>query len=422
MLLTPYLQECIMTSNKNPPLIIRLQVLAAIDYAPGATLRARIKNLSNQTFIDKENDVHYRFTWRTISTWFYRYKKKGITRLEPKTRSDKQRQRKVQLAQLAEALNDALPKLGKNKVGKTPKIALYRYLLAHNYFTRQQLARTTFYRLVNHNHLLEQETNDKLRMAFAMLHANELWQGDTLHGPSLREANGKWRKTFFIAFIDDASRLITHGEFFYQDNTENMIDAFRSALYKRGKPERLYFDNGSNYRSTAILQACMRLGIQLSHAPVRDGAAKGKIERFFRGFRDRFLVMHPQFESLTQLNDLAQDWIENQYNSQYHSGIQMVPLQRFNLDHARIQYLAQDEFTEEVFYVEENRKVSKVNIFAINSESWECPVDLRGKTIQIRYDPQRRDRYIVYFNGQRYGLGNRVNLYINAHQSRRKSL
>ncbi len=63
-------------------------------------------------------------------------------------------------------------------------------------------------------------------------------------------------------------------------NTENMIEAFRTALYKRGKPERLYFDNGANYSSKEILQACIRLDIHLSHAPVRDGAAKGKIERF----------------------------------------------------------------------------------------------------------------------------------------------
>ena len=81
--------------------------------------------------------------------------------------------------------------------------------------------------------------------------------------------------------IDDASRVITHGQFFYNDNTINMLDAFRTALFKRGKPDRLYFDNGSNYTSKEILQACVRLNILLSHAPIRDGAAKGKIERLF---------------------------------------------------------------------------------------------------------------------------------------------
>ena len=88
-----------------------------------------------------------------------------------------------------------------------------------------------------------------------------------MYGPSIKQPDGAWKKTFLIAFIDDASRVITHAEFFYRDNTENMILAFRSALYKRGKPQRLYFDNGSNYSSKEILQACVRLDIHLSHAP-----------------------------------------------------------------------------------------------------------------------------------------------------------
>jgi hypothetical protein len=61
----------------------------------------------------------------------------------------------------------------------------------------------------------------------------------------------------YLEQSDDASRVVTHAEFFYRDNTENMVTAFRSALYKRGKPERLYFDNGSNYSSKEIAQACV---------------------------------------------------------------------------------------------------------------------------------------------------------------------
>ena len=399
--------------SKNPPLEIRLSVLAAVDYAPGHTIRERIKSVSQQHFTDQRTGTRYRFTWRTISTWLYRYKKGGITTLEKKTRSDNQTQRKVQVAELAEAINEVLPSLRQNKVGKIPKSTLYRCLIEKNYFTRQQIAPTTFYRFIRDNDLLNTETTKKLRTAFAMQHANELWQGDTMHGPAIKQENGKWRKTFLIAFIDDASRLITHAEFFYRDNTENMINAFRTALYKRGKPERLYFDNGSNYTAKEILQACVRLDIRLSHAPVRDGAAKGKIERFFRGFRDRFLVMTSEFITIDQLNDLTRDWIENHYNNQMHSGIQMKPLDRFNLDYARINYLTNDEFTEEVFFVEEERKVSNVNIFSINSQKYEAPVDLRGKTIQVRYDRQRHDRFIVYFKGQRMGEATPVNLIFN---------
>jgi hypothetical protein len=247
-----------------------------------------------------------------------------------------------------------------------------------------------------------------------MQFANELWQADTMYGPSIEQADGSWKKTFLIAFIDDASRVITHGEFFYNDNTENMVDAFRTALFKRGKPDRLYFDNGSNYKSKEILNACVRLDILLSHAPVRDGAAKGKIERFFRGFRDRFLVQHLAFKSLEELNDKTHDWIENEYNHQKHSSIQMTPIDRFALDHSRIHFLTDDEYTEEVFFVEEIRKVSKTNLFSINSNKWECPVDLREKSIQVRFDRNNKNRFIVYFNGNRMGEASPVNLVYNA--------
>ena len=303
--------------------MVRLQVLAAIDHAQGHTIRDRIKAVSQHRFVDPETGHTHQFTWRTISTWFYRYKKGGVTTLDKKTRSDKNKPRKVQVAELAEAINEVLPSLTLNKVGKIPKSTLYRCLLERNYFTRQQIAPNTFSRFVREHDLLNTETTEKLRTAFAMQYANELWQGDTMYGPSILQHDKRWEKTFLIAFIDDASRLITHAEFFYRDNTQNMVDAFRTALYKRGKPERLYFDNGANYTSKEILQACVRLDIRLSHAPVRDGAAKGKIERFFRGFRDRFLVMHSTFNSLDQLNQMAQDWIENHYNNQHHSGIHM---------------------------------------------------------------------------------------------------
>lgn len=409
-----------MPDCRKPPLEIRLKVLGAIDYAPGDSIRERIKAVSQRSFRDEHTGLAYRFTWRTISTWLYRYKKHGITTLENKTRCDKNTQRKVAVNELAEAIHEVLPHLSKNKQGVIPKSVLYRTLLTMGLFHRSQLAPTTFYRLIREHQLLNQTVTQKLRLSFAMQYANELWQADTMHGPSIKQPDGRWRKTFFIAFIDDASRVITHGEFFYRDNAENMIEAFRCALYKRGKPQRLYFDNGSNYKAKEILQACLRLDIRLSHAPVRDGASKGKIERFFRGFRDRFLTLHTRFDSLQALNDKAQLWIEQDYNAKHHSAIQMIPIDRFNLDTNRIEFLTDDEFSEEVFFIEENRKVSKTNLFSINTQQYECPVDLRAKRIQVRYDRQRRDRFIVYFEGKRMGQATLLDLHHNA-RSRRHS-
>ena len=410
-----------MASKNKPPLELRLRVLSAVDYAPGNTLRERIKQVADNTFVDALSGHEYRFTWRTISTWLYRFKKNGIATLENKTRADKNAYRKVQVNELAEAIHEVLPLLSKNKQGALPKSVLYRTMLHKGLFNRSQLSPTTFYRMVRENQLLDEQVSKKLRLSFAMQFANELWQADTMYGPAIKQSDGKWKKTFLIAFIDDASRVITHAEFFYRDNAENMIEAFRTALYKRGKPERLYFDNGANYSSKEILQACVRLDIHLSHAPIRDGAAKGKIERFFRGFRDRFLTRHTQFLSLEDLNEKTHQWVEQEYNTQYHSGIQMIPIDRFNLDRSRIQFLTDDAFSEEVFFVEENRKVGKTNVFSINNQKYECPVDLREKTIQVRFDRQRRHRFVVYFDAKRMGEAQLLNLHHNAYQLRLKN-
>lgn len=398
----------------KPSFELRLRVLNAVYEAPGNTMRQRIKFVADKRFSDLLTGTQHQFTWRTISTWLYRHKRSGITTLESKTRSDKNSYRKVQVSQLAEALHEVVPTLSTNKAGVIPKSVLYRVLLQRGLFVRSQLAPTTFYRMVRSHQLLDDTSVQKHRLSFAMQFANQLWQADTLYGPSIKQADGQWKKTFLIAFIDDASRVITHAQFFWRDNTANMVEAFRSALFKRGKPERLYFDNGSNYTSKEILQACVRLDIHLSHAPIRDGAAKGKIERFFRGFRDRFLTLHASFSSLEALNELTHQWVEEEYNAKFHSGIQMAPIDRFNLDRNRVKFLADDAFCAEVFFVEQERKVSKTNVFSINSQRYECPVDLRDKTVQVRFDRMRADRFVVYFAGQRMGEATPLDVYANA--------
>ena len=405
-------------NTTRPPFEIRIQVLGAVEAEPSAVLYERFRQVAKKTFKDHLGN-QYRFTCRTIETWYYRYKKYGSEVLNKKIRSDKHKTRKVSVSELAEAISDVQDTVNPNKSGRLLKSVLYQMLLKKGYFDRSQLSESTFYRLIREYELLNHKVAERLRYSFAMQHANELWQADTLHGPALKQPNGSYKKTFFIAFIDDASRVITHGEFFYRDNTENMVYAFRQALFKRGKPDRLYFDNGSNYKSKDIFQACLRLNIQLCHAPVRDGAAKGKIERFFRGFRDRFLTMHKEFEHLQQLNALAQQWIENEYNSQYHRGIRMVPIDRFNIDASRVNYLIDNEFSDELFYFEESRKVSKTNVFSIHSCRFECPVNLSGRTVEVRYDRQKRERYVVYFRQKRVGIAQPLDLQYNAKRVRK---
>ena len=62
---------------------LKMRVLGAIEFAPGKSIRDRIKAVSAMSF-QGEDGQSQRFTWRTISTWVYRYKTDGITAMKPK--------------------------------------------------------------------------------------------------------------------------------------------------------------------------------------------------------------------------------------------------------------------------------------------------------------------------------------------------
>ncbi len=137
--------------------------------------------------------------------------------------------------------------------------------------------------------------------------------------------------------------------------------------------------------------------------------ADGVILRQKRTYK---LTRYTTFESLTDLNEKTHAWVEDEYNTKHHAGIQMIPVDRFNLDHTKIQFLTDDQYTAEVFFIEVERKVSKTNVFSINNQKYECPVNLRQKTVQVRYDRSRQNRFIVYFADKRMGGGIRLCQYI----------
>jgi transposase InsO family protein len=385
----------------NPTAYLRMRVLGAIDMAEGNSIQARIRAVSQMTFTDE--DGHPRqFTWRTIQTWYSRYQQHGVTVMQPKPRSDKGKRRKVVVEDVLEAISKVQPKVH----GKTPTRALlYRLCIEAGLLTRSQIAPNTFSRLVNQFEMLkpDRDSTNKHRLAFAKAHANEMWQADTLYGP-FASCNGAPVQTRLIAFLDDASRVCCHGQFFPAENVDTLIESFRAAFYKRGVPHALYVDNGSIYSSKEILQICARVGCLLHHTPVRDGAAKGKIERFFRTVRDQFLARDLDLSSLEALNRQFTQWVEEQYNAQVHSILGMSPLDRYALDRKWVRFLPPNEANDELFFVEEERHVRADNTFAFKSLRWEAPRHLPDRTIHIRFQrSQPISRVVVYYKGERMG-------------------
>ena len=93
---------------KRPSIYVKMKVLGAIDVAEGKTRHQRIHNVAAMTFVDEQGHPN-RFTWRTIQTWYYRYKNHGVTGMDASPRSDKGRTRKVTPEEVLEAINAALP-------------------------------------------------------------------------------------------------------------------------------------------------------------------------------------------------------------------------------------------------------------------------------------------------------------------------
>jgi transposase InsO family protein len=386
---------------RNPTAYLKMRVLGAIDMAEGKTIRDRIKAVSQMTFTDEEG-IPRQFTWKTISTWLCRYQKHGVTVMQNKPRSDKGKARKVVIEDVLDAIRKVRPKVHR----KTPPVALiYRLCIEEGLLTRSQIAPNTFHRLVRQYELLkpDEECANKIRLAFAKAHTNEMWQADTLYGPFVK-INGTPVQTRLIAFLDDASRVCCHGQFFPAENVDTLIESLRAALYKRGVPHALYVDNGSIYTSREIIQICARVGCLLHHTPVRDGAAKGKVERFFRTVRDQFLARDLDLSSLEHLNRQFTQWVEEQYNAQAHSVLGMSPLDRFALDRKWVRFLPPNEANDELFFIEEERHVRADNTFSFKSLRWEAPRHLPDRTIHIRFQrSQPASRVVVYYKGERMG-------------------
>ncbi len=397
---------------------LKMRVLGAIESAPGNTNVARIRHVSEQVFLD-EDGQRFQFTWRTIQTWYSRYKKDGITTMKPRPRSDKGKTRKTTPEEVLEAIEQVRGSFR----GPHNVTAVYRACIEQGLLQRERIAPNTFRRVVNAHELLkpDPEVKNKRRLAFAKAHANELWQGDTMVGPYVQHGAGKVQAKL-IAFIDDASRVCCHGQFYAADNTELLLEAFKSALYKRGLCECLYVDNGSNYSSLEMSQVCERIGAILCHTPVRDGAAKGKIERFFRTVREGFLTRNLDLSSLESLNRAFTAWVEDEYHQREHSSLGMKPIDRFGLDLGRIRFLPPGDVSDELFFVEHSRKVLADNTFSLKNTRFEAPRDLRNRKIQVRFDRLKFDRAIVYFKGERMGEARPVDFIANDRKPSNKSL
>ncbi len=343
-----------------------------------------------------------RVSIRTIERYLKQYREGGFDALMPKTTVSRSTQIPTEYFELAAALKRENLKRSVIQIietlemsGKVPKGVLKKSTL-YDYFKREGLTRE----------LGKKES--KTYQRFSPKHRNQRWQGDAchlLHIPNPKNPKQKI-KLFLIAWLEEYSRIITHGQLYTQEKTYALEDCLKKAIMKFGVPEQIYVDNGSMYSSKQLQSICGRLGIHLSHTRPYRPQGRGKLERLFRTVQQSFLpeietMLREKTMSVDEVNDYFFIWVRQHYHEKVHSATKQKPMLCFESDNYPLRRVDLD-FLMDAFLVEETRKVDKTGVFKLNGSEYQAPLELARAKILVRYDPFDLDCVQVYFDNQRY--------------------
>ena len=346
----------------------------------------------------------------TIRGWIRLYRYSGFDALYPKPRTDRGQPRR-----LPPEVAGRLIELKTDNPDWSVRVVIRA---AREGGVDHPLAPSTVHRLFSRGGLFDKKPPDGAdRRRFAFRDAGELWMSDVMHGPKVRLGRSR-RKTYLIAFIDDATRVIPFAAFATTENIQAFLPVFKNALIRRGLPQRLYVDNGAAYRSRHLALVCAKLGVALVHARPYQPAGKGKIERYFRTLRAGWLshLDAQTLDSLQTLNRSLWAWIEGEYHNSPHRGIDgRTPLEQWALASAGVRYPDATLDLDAIFLFEARRRVHKDRTVSLNGRLYEVDPLLVGQKVILRYDPDApptRPLDVVH-DGKHAGKATRLDAYAN---------
>jgi putative transposase len=343
----------------------------------------------------------------TILSWVRAYEKGGrrLESLYLDERKDKGRSRVMDEEAIA-----ALIYLKKERMGVSLPVLLKEARAKGILPARHMVSYATIYRIFKQHGVSESDHVYPDRRRFEAELPNDLWQSDCLHGPKVLH-EGRMKKAYLFAFIDDMSRLIPHGEFYLNERIDCYIDALTKALAKRGLPRKLYVDNGPAFSTQILRHAMASLGIALIHSKPYQPEGRGKIERFFKTVRMQFLSALPDGLPLQELNTRLKGWIDD-YHVREHGSTKEAPLARYAKHLHCIREAPKDLMDH--FRKRVTRKVDKDRTISLDGRLYEAPVTMIGKTVTLLYHESDPARVEILFNGISYGMVLPLNVHINA--------
>ena len=367
------------------------------DFAPGEVSTLVLQIAEVKHYLPGSGPV--RVAERTIYGWLASYRQGGIEALRPKRRKDLGSLRALDEATLDRAV--LLRRENKKRWTST----LLDILKREGTLT----GKTVPHRATLDRHLANRGASRRLmhilgeKRTVKMLFANfgDLWVGDYHHGPLVLKPDGKPTVAKLGAFIDHTTRYPVADRYYLAEDLATLRDTMLRALLKWGKFKRAYVDNGSVYRADQLAYSLEIIGCHLIHSRAYYSQGRGVIERWWQ-VADQFENEVRALDHLLTIHELNRAWEayrELRYCAAVHSELGRSP----NDAIAEVTPKPIDPtVARELFLVGADRQVGKSDAtVSVEGQRFVCDASLRGRKVQIRYDPADLSSVLIFQDGRR---------------------
>lgn len=335
---------------------------------------------------------------RTLRRWVASYRKCGFDGLARRERSDKGQSKSISpdALSLAEEMRRELPRRSAGLICDL--------LERHGHkVARSTLERHLRMKGLSGKQLAAEARSGGATRRFVRVGRNTLWQSDIKYGPYLPASDNPKRKfrTYLLVIIDDATRMVVHGEFYADQKLPILEDGLRKAILRYGAPRSIYVDNGKIFTSIWLQLACAKLNIRHLKTRPYSPEAKGKVERFNRtveGFLSELSLQ--KAETLDELNRFFSAWLSEGYNNKPHSSLDgKTPSEVFSSDSFPLRFHSIEALAD-VFLHEAERVVDKTGCLSLDGKLYDAGSEWMRKKVTLRFDPFHLEELQLWHEGE----------------------
>ena len=358
--------------------------LLVSELTPGA-LNATLKERASKRYRPPGASASRSYHWKTLQRWLLSARK-GLTDLQPASRKrghalalDEQavalllEMRREHPTAAADMLLDAAVQQGV-VADKAISLATLRRLYARHDLSRRGA--------------VSRAERAKDRRKWQTDRVCRLWHTDVCH-VWRRLPNGDVTKAYVHAILDDHSRFVVALKACEAETENDLLALLVETLLRFPKPEVFYTDNGSTYRGDLLAKALDTVDIRLLRASPYDPQARGKMERFWRTLRQRFLDHDNQPHTLHSLNAALGAWLDVDYHRRPHGGLMGdAPATRFRAGRQTLPAPMTLESLAHALVVKRTAKVRNDATLSVNRVLYEVQGRHHcGTTVTVHIDP-----------------------------------